>query len=162
MQPRSAGQNVTQAVQNSFERGLIGQGAGRIQQSSISSFGAPHDLGALLSAALIRRPYHTLNRVSVIRVTNDADAELRTRFSRVSTEDLPNPGFYLIMAMGSEQAGLNVSRDPWFKNLPAVVWLQKPQQNQVAGKVKHHKKVISVKFVAWQTSAAQDQTPEAV
>jgi hypothetical protein len=35
-------------VQNGFDRGLIGQGAGRIQQSSISIFSAPHDLGALL------------------------------------------------------------------------------------------------------------------
>ena len=66
----------------------------------------------------------------MISVTNDADAELRTRVSRVLTphcflpachyfetaldlslcirgsEDLTNPGFYLIMAMGSEQAGL--------------------------------------------------------
>ena len=45
MQPRNAGQNVAQAVQDSFDRGLIGQGAGRIQQSSISIFGAPHNAG---------------------------------------------------------------------------------------------------------------------
>ena len=45
---RGAGQNATQAVQDGFYRGLIGQGAGRIQQSSISIFGAPHDLGAPL------------------------------------------------------------------------------------------------------------------
>jgi len=36
-------------VQNGFDRGLIGQGAGGIQQSSISRFGAPHVLRALLS-----------------------------------------------------------------------------------------------------------------
>ena len=41
----SAGQNVTQAVQDSFDRGLIGHGAGRIQQSSISIFSAPHNAG---------------------------------------------------------------------------------------------------------------------
>ena len=46
MDATSTGQNVTQAVQDGFDRGLIGQGAGRIQQSSISIFGAPHDLGA--------------------------------------------------------------------------------------------------------------------
>ena len=48
MEATGTGQNVTQAVQNGFDRGLIGQRAGRIQQSSISIFGAPHDLGALL------------------------------------------------------------------------------------------------------------------
>ena len=57
MDVTSAGQNVTQAAQDSLDRGLIGHGAGRIQQSSISIFGAPHDLGALLHLALIRRPY---------------------------------------------------------------------------------------------------------
>ena len=49
VQPRSAGENVTQTVQNGFDRGLIGQGAGGIQQSSISRFCAPHVLRALLS-----------------------------------------------------------------------------------------------------------------
>ena len=66
MQPRRAGQNVTQAVQNGFDRGLIRKGAGRIQQSSVSIFGAPHDVCAPLPSALIRRPYHTLNCVHVV------------------------------------------------------------------------------------------------
>jgi hypothetical protein len=51
MQPRRAGKNLTQAVQNSFERGLVGK-AGRIQQSSIAVFGVPHDASALVRAAL--------------------------------------------------------------------------------------------------------------
>lgn len=42
MDVTSVGQNVTQAVQDSLDRGLIRHGAGRIQQSSISIFGAPH------------------------------------------------------------------------------------------------------------------------
>ena len=45
MKVTSAGQNVAQAVQDSFDRGLIGQGAGRIQQTSISFFSASHNAG---------------------------------------------------------------------------------------------------------------------
>jgi hypothetical protein len=65
MQPRRAGKNLTQAVQNSFERGLVGK-AGRIQQSSISIFGVSHDPSAVLaiskcrgesSTATTERPY---------------------------------------------------------------------------------------------------------
>jgi hypothetical protein len=40
-----AGQNVTQAVQDRLDRGLIGHGARGIQQSSISLFSAPHSAG---------------------------------------------------------------------------------------------------------------------
>jgi len=42
MEAASAGQNTTEAVQDGFHRGLIGHGAGRIQQGSISIFGARH------------------------------------------------------------------------------------------------------------------------
>src|SRR5271166_2221759 len=77
---RSAGQNVTEAVQNSFDCGLIGQGAGRIRQSSLSIFGAPHDLGALLPSALIRRPYQT-TPLSVISIKSGARAELLAQVS---------------------------------------------------------------------------------
>jgi hypothetical protein len=42
MDVASAGQNVTQAVQDSFDRGLIGHSAGSTQQRSIAIFGAPH------------------------------------------------------------------------------------------------------------------------
>ena len=81
VQSGSAGQNATEAVQNGFDRGLIGQGAGRIQQSSITIFGAPHILGALLPSALIRRPYHALNCGSVISVKSGARAELLAQVS---------------------------------------------------------------------------------
>ena len=42
MEGASAGQNTTEAVQEGFHRGLIGHGAGRIQQGSISICGARH------------------------------------------------------------------------------------------------------------------------
>jgi len=45
MKTTTVGQNVAQAVQYSFDRGLIGESAGRIQQSSISIFSAPHNAG---------------------------------------------------------------------------------------------------------------------
>jgi len=41
----SAGQNAAQAVQDGFDRGLVGHGAARVQQSSISIFNARHDAG---------------------------------------------------------------------------------------------------------------------
>ena len=52
METTTAGQNATQAVQDGFDRGLIGQGAGRIQQSSISIFGARHTMNALRRSPL--------------------------------------------------------------------------------------------------------------
>src|SRR5208283_4576491 len=52
MQLRNAGQNATHTVQDGFDRGLIGQGAGRIQQASISIFGASHTMGALRRSPL--------------------------------------------------------------------------------------------------------------
>ena len=42
METTTAGQNPAQAVQNGFDRRLISQGAGRIEQISISIFGARH------------------------------------------------------------------------------------------------------------------------
>ena len=52
MQLRNAGQDATHAVQDGFDGGLIGQGTGRIQQSSISIFGARHTMGALRPSPL--------------------------------------------------------------------------------------------------------------
>jgi len=49
MKATTAGQNVAEAVQDSFDRGLIGESAGRIQQSSIPIFSAPHN-GRVLTA----------------------------------------------------------------------------------------------------------------
>jgi hypothetical protein len=43
MDVAGAGKNVTQAVEDSFDRGLIGHCAGRTQQSSIAIFSASHD-----------------------------------------------------------------------------------------------------------------------
>jgi hypothetical protein len=45
MKATTAEENVAQAVQDGFDRGLIGESAGRIQQSSISIFGAAHNAG---------------------------------------------------------------------------------------------------------------------
>ena len=66
----SAGQNVTQAVQDSLDRGLIGHGAGGIQQSSISLFSAPHNASTCCAhdVRIIKLPHVA----SVIRVTTSA------------------------------------------------------------------------------------------
>ena len=45
MDAASAGQNAAQAVQDGLYRGLIGQSAGHIQQSSVAIFGARHSDG---------------------------------------------------------------------------------------------------------------------
>jgi hypothetical protein len=42
VQSGSAGQNTSQALQDGFYRGLIGQGSGRTQQHSISIFSDGH------------------------------------------------------------------------------------------------------------------------
>ena len=43
METTTAGQDPAQAVQNGFDRRLVSQGAGRIEQISISIFGSGHD-----------------------------------------------------------------------------------------------------------------------
>jgi hypothetical protein len=48
MQLRTAGQNATQTIQDGLDRGLIGYGIGKVQQSSISLFGSRHDTPYLL------------------------------------------------------------------------------------------------------------------
>jgi hypothetical protein len=48
VQSRTAGQDVTRAVQYGFDRGLLGQGGGRIQQTALSIFGGSHVPRALL------------------------------------------------------------------------------------------------------------------
>jgi hypothetical protein len=45
MEATSAGQDAAQAVQDGFDRGLVGHGAARVQQGSISIFNARHDAG---------------------------------------------------------------------------------------------------------------------
>jgi hypothetical protein len=79
MEVTSAGQNATQAVQDGFYRGLTGHRAGRIQQSSISIFGAPHVLCALMPSALMRRPYQTTP--SVFSFKSGARAEFLAQAS---------------------------------------------------------------------------------
>src|SRR5579864_1714170 len=97
MQPGTAGQNITQAVQDSFDRGLIGESAGRIQQSSISIFGAPHDLGALLprlwyAGRIIRSTLHETHSHSYFsscsQYRTQADRQKSCYVSPVTSTDL--------------------------------------------------------------------------
>jgi hypothetical protein len=73
MEPGSTGQNGTQAVQDGFDRGLIGHGAGRVQQNSISIFGGRHDRGTIVCSMVYKRSPRELIKLlhflSVIRVT---------------------------------------------------------------------------------------------
>ena len=54
MQPTTVGQHAAKAVQDSFYCGLIGQGAGRIQQSPISIFSTLHKILCVRKYQLLR------------------------------------------------------------------------------------------------------------
>ena len=62
MKATTAGQNVAQAVEDSFDRGLIGESAGRIQQSSISIFGAARNAGTCCAhdVRIIKLPHERM------------------------------------------------------------------------------------------------------
>jgi len=91
MKATTAGQNVAQAVQDSFDRGLIGESAGRVQQSSVSIFGAAHNAGTCGAhdARIIKLTHERMRSVS--RPAHS----LRSRCSAAAT--------HLLAAVGHSQ-----------------------------------------------------------